>query len=254
MRGQFKSAVTKKVRASVTTLPVSQATVPDGDRTQMFTNWQDAATWYLANARRQGHSPASINVRGQRFRSFAQWANQQGLSPSEIENSHVKLFVDYCQKLKLSNFTINGKLRVLKTFYNELTSDGLYAFNPASPVRRLREPINTVIPLTSDEIKALLAVFRLTDWVELRDFCITTIILDCGLRATEALNIKEDDLHLNEGAIFILSSNAKGGKARTVFIGASTTRLIKEWLAKRGTQPSGCSQRYMSTRADRIML
>lgn len=54
----------------MTTLPVSQATVPDGDRTLILTNWSDAETWYLTNARKQGQSQASINVRGQSFRLF----------------------------------------------------------------------------------------------------------------------------------------------------------------------------------------
>ena len=232
MLGKFKSPPARGVRAAITTLPVALA---DDDHALVRTDWDAAMAWFLANATRAGHSPSSIDMRRQRFLAFSCWAEPYGLTPESVTPSHVKQFVDHCQARNNSNFTINGKLRVVKTFYNEAMTDGLLPTNPAANVRRLREATNTVIPLTATEVKTLLSSFRLNDWVELRDYVITVLILDSGLRATEALRVKVEDVRLTEGAVFIPPANAKGAKARTVYVGTATVRLIKEWLDKRGT-------------------
>ena len=232
MRGKFKASTARGARSIITTLPIA-IQYADDDPTLVKTNWDAAMAWFLANATRAGHSPASIDVRRQRFLAFSRWAD--GLTPESVTIQHVKQFVDYCQSLDNSNFTINGKLRVIKTFYNEAMADDLLPSNPAANVRRLREAINTVIPLTTAEVKSLLSSFRLNDWVELRDYLITVLILDSGLRATEALRIKVEDVRVAEGAVFIPPANAKGAKARTVYVGQATVRLIKEWMEKRGT-------------------
>lgn len=235
MTFRFNEPVGKRIRANVTALPIQRSLAMDEDRTLILNDWQEARTWFLANARREGQSPRSIETRGDRLDAFAQWANSQGLLPVDVTQKHVRTFIDYSLDKCLSNFTINGRLRVLKTFYNELVAEGLYDHNPAETVHRLKEDVNTVIPLSEGDVRALLSTFRLDDWVEFRDYAITAIILDCGLRATEALRISTEDLHLTEGGIFIPTTNAKGGRARTVYVGSSTVRLIEEWLDRRGT-------------------
>ncbi len=56
----------------------------------------------------------------------------------------VKRYVDDCLARNRSHFTINSVLRTLRTFFNQLASEGdlPHEFNPAQSVKKLKEPIN----------------------------------------------------------------------------------------------------------------
>jgi integrase len=193
MRGRFKTSGT---RATVTTLPIIHTTVPQENTLDVYGNWQHARDWFLSNARRAGHKPGSIETRRQRFTAFAEWCDARCICPGEVTAQHFKEFVDHCLESGLSKFTINGRIRVLRTFYNEGIAEGIFQSNPATGVKKLTEPTNAVIPLSQEEVRALLSVFNLRDWVELRDFIITVVILDTGIRVTECLNAKVEHLNL----------------------------------------------------------
>ena len=236
MRGQFKTSAGGRTRASITTLPVVGTGAATEHKEDVFGNWSDAQDWFLANARRAGQKPGSIETRRQRFANFAEWCEKKGLRPGTVSGKDFKEYVDYCLDSKLSKFTINGRIRVLRTFFNEGIAEGLFTSNPATSVKKLKEPTNAVIPLTEEEVQALLSVFNLRDWVELRDYVITVVMLDTGTRITECLNAKIDHLNLKEGALWIPPEHGKGGKGRTVYFGQAAGLLIRDWLAKRGTE------------------
>lgn len=236
MRKQFKTTGEKRSRAAQTLVRIhTQATAEDAIE-QVMTDWGAAMAWFLQNARTQGQRSSSIEMRRQRFKDFATFAESHNLLPETVEPVNIRQFINHLQDLEQSNYTINGKLRVLKAFYNEAIADGLCEYNPADKIRRLREELNTVVPLTEKQIKALITSgFHLDDWVERRDYVVTLLILETGLRANEALQIKLDHLQIDESAILIPATNAKGGKARTVYMGSASMKALNEWLEVRDT-------------------
>ncbi|WP_367306288.1 tyrosine-type recombinase/integrase [Alicyclobacillus acidocaldarius] len=228
-RGQFKA----RVRADATRQPVPIDS-PTSRKEQIRMSWLAAVDWFLANARRAGHKPGSIETRRQRIQAFADWCIARNLPPAYVTPEDIQNFVDHCLNINLSVFTINGRLRVLKTFYSEGVAEGIFLSNPADGVRRLREPTNAVLPVSEDHVQKLLAVFDKRQWVEFRDLAITVLVLDTGLRIREALLAKVEDLDLREGALWVPPVHAKGGKGRTVYFGQATRELLSEWLRKRG--------------------
>jgi|GEM_PF-5267329 len=236
MIGKFKGTVVANQRAHVTTLQVSAVRQDEDNRTQILANWSAAQAWFLANATREGQSPLSVLTRGQRIRLFAAHCEAQAVTPDQVNQSHIKAYVDKCLKEKLSHFTVNGRLRVIKTFFAEGVAEGLFTVNPATGVKKLREATNTVVPLSAVQVSALLKIFNKTDWVELRDSTIVSLFLDTGLRIQEGLQSRVDDLKLSEGALFIPPEHGKGNKARTVYFGKQTAAALSFWLAKRGVE------------------
>jgi len=229
--GQFKQS---KQRATITTLPVTTKSHLAEQAIPIQNDWKAAGAWFLDNAKREGQSPLSVRTREQRLHLFIWWAQAKGLDPIDVKQAHVKNYIDQCLADGVSHFTVNGRLRVLKTFYTEGIRDGYFLLNPATGVRKLKEATNTVVPLTTQQVTALLGVFNRSDWVELRDATIITLLLDTGLRIQEALQARVQDLRLEDNALFIPPEHAKGAKARTVYFGRKTGEIIKTWLDKRG--------------------
>lgn len=228
-RGQFKA----RVRDATTRRPVPIDS-PSGRKEQIRASWPAAVDWFTSNARRAGHKPGSIETRRQRIQAFADWCTARSLPPAYVTTDDIQAFVDASLRDELSVFTINGRLRVLKSFYNEGVAEGIFLANPADGVRRLREPTNAVLPVAEDHLQKLLAAFDRRQWVEFRDLVITVLVLDTGLRIREALLAKVDHLDLREGALWVPPEHGKGGKGRSVYFGQATRELLQEWLKKRG--------------------
>lgn len=66
---------------------------------------------------------------------------------------------------------------------------------------------------------------------EYRDYVITKIIFDTGMRIGECLLIKTDtDINFNERTIFLPADNTKGKRDRYVFFSAQMATELKRWL------------------------
>ncbi|MFB6214308.1 MAG: tyrosine-type recombinase/integrase, partial [Candidatus Bipolaricaulia bacterium] len=64
-------------------------------------------------------------------------------------------------------------------------------------------------------------------WTGIRDYTMVLLLLDAGLRATEILEAKIENLNLERRSLKI---HGKGAKDRKVFFGTQTCRWIKQWL------------------------
>ena len=90
------------------------------------------------------------------------------------------------------------------------------------------------MPLGPREVQALLSVFDLTSWPEIRDYTIFCLMLETGLRTTECISARVQDLNLLDGALFVPPEHAKGRKARSVYFGERMAGILQDWLDKRG--------------------
>jgi integrase/recombinase XerD len=64
-----------------------------------------------------------------------------------------------------------------------------------------------------------------------RNEALLRLLLDSGLRITEALKLRIDDVHLDAGSVRVRCG--KGGKDRMAFIGMKTSRAVLRYLKVR---------------------
>lgn len=108
-------------------------------------------------------------------------------------------------------------------------------------VPRPRVTNDELTPFTVEEVRALLTAVkphkgdRATTGahylIALRDLAIILTLLDTGLRASELCDLTLADFHLSSGKVSV--TDGKGGKARTVWIGAHTRPAIWRYLQER---------------------
>lgn len=127
----------------------------------------------------------------------------------------------------------NSKRRIvsaLRGFYKFLMFDGHISKNPAEDLDAPQKGFYLPKFLNQTDIENLLLVPDVSAEVGLRDRAILELMYACGLRVSEAVDLKISDVELDAG---ILTCKGKGSKTRKVPVGASAVEWVKSYLALR---------------------
>jgi integrase/recombinase XerD len=104
----------------------------------------------------------------------------------------------------------------------------------AIPMRKTETRL--VRHLTTPEIQALLDAPKPVDWVGIRDRAMLHLTFAAGLRVSELISLRLEDLTLHPNASVLI--HGKGRRERSLPLWKETTRALRAWLAVRGTVPA----------------
>ena len=122
----------------------------------------------------------------------------------------------------LGSVTINTYLRSVNAFCHWLFNEGHAPTHLQIP--RLKEDQHVLATFTQDQVAKLVA-FRTTTLTERRTHMLACLILDTGLRISEALSLnRQTDIDLDQAVITV--RHGKGGKSRAVPISHQMRRLL----------------------------
>lgn len=127
--------------------------------------------------------------------------------------------------------TINSKIKAIKAYYNYLYQQGFIKLNPCENLSllRVREEIRET--LNPDEIKKIANHFKRKEtFSSYRDMVIFQLLLDTGVRISEAVGINIQDIH-NDYIVVIESKNLK---QRIVYISKGMKEKLDSYLKIRG--------------------
>jgi site-specific recombinase XerD len=99
--------------------------------------------------------------------------------------------------------------------------------------RRTRKPVDF---LTPTEMDALLSVPDLKTWSGRRDRTLLLVALETGLRVSELIGLRCQDVALETGAH--VRCTGKGRKTRCVPLRKETVGVLRHWLRERNSPPS----------------
>ena len=143
-----------------------------------------------------------------------------------VSDLDILVIDNFIDTLSLKNYkpkTIKNKIVVIRSFIKFLYSKNLIDIRPeAIEIPRTVEVEANF--LDEEEQCTLIKSAR-----NLRDKALIMTILSSGLRASEILNLKEDDLYRRS----LIVSRGKGGKPRVTFIDPLTEKSIREYHHKR---------------------
>jgi integrase/recombinase XerD len=130
----------------------------------------------------------------------------------------------------------------MRSFYRHLRREQILEADPTRELRppRARGRLPTV--LSRDEVNLLLAQPAGTSPAALRDRALLETMYACGLRATEAITLRLDELDLESA---ILTARGKGSKERIVPIGGKAVSTLRIYLERArpqlvGLREEGC--------------
>ena len=162
-----------------------------------------------------------------KFNEFLHSANKSILS---ADSEDVKRFLSFQQQKKNnSSRTLARSLAAIRQFYNFISSTDLDVSNPTIKIETPQ--IRKSLPdfLSVEEVDALFNSISENDCYELRDKTIFELLYSCGLRISEAIELKFFDIDFEDKLIKV---TGKGNKERFVPVGARAVRLMKLYLER----------------------
>jgi integrase/recombinase XerD len=149
------------------------------------------------------------------------------LSPENIELFHLKKFIHEIHELGVSPTTQSRILSGIRSFFNYLQ---LQEFISSDPTEMLEFPkTSRKLPdtLSVHEIDAIMNKIDHSTQEGQRNRAILEIIYGCGLRVSEAVNLKITDLHFDDDYIMVIG---KGDKQRMIPVGEIAKKYVGIYL------------------------
>ena len=198
--------------------------------------------YYEVCNRAEGKSPKTISWYSANLKSFRNYLHNRHL-PDSLDNIDTKLLREYVLYLMkrtrynghpytpaktelLSSATIHGHVRTLRAFFNWLVVEGLAQNNPTKDLKPPKVTRKVVSTLSDEEIGAILNTFSISP-SDARNRTLFMLLIDTGLRISELVNLKMDDVHMDEGYLKVMG---KGKKERIVPIGNNAQRALQRYL------------------------
>lgn len=151
--------------------------------------------------------------------------NHNGIYPSQVSTDQISHFLQ--SLASVSERSQMRKLSAIKTFYNFLLTENLIDKNPASLVTGPRPGRKLPVVLEVEEINQMLSCIDLSLPVGQRNRTIIEVLYGSGLRVSELVEMKIDDIFFEEE---FLKITGKGNKQRLVPIGNEALKQLNLYL------------------------
>jgi len=161
------------------------------------------------------------------LKAYRCWLDQLVTFTGEPSALTVRAFFARLQERGLSPSRQHQAYRTLKTFFRWCVATGVLREDLLRGLT-MRTPKTLPDVPTDDELR--LVLLACPDTLEgLRNRVVLLVLADSGLRASELLHLLVEDWRASDRGLFVRAG--KGRKDRVAFIGPTTTRALKIWLA-----------------------
>lgn len=184
--------------------------------------------------RAEGRSERTVTIYGQAVRFYADWLQAQGRKPTvdELNRAAIREWLaQLTDRNALS--TVRTRYKGLHRFCGWLVDEGELTAHPMTGLEPPAPPPTPVPVLTDDELAALLKTCAGKTFRDRRDEALIRVLLDCGVRVSEACGLTVDGVDLDQGMALV---RGKGSKVRPVYMSARTIRALDRYLRARATQ------------------
>jgi integrase/recombinase XerD len=131
------------------------------------------------------------------LRTWATWCGEQGLDLLAVQRAHVERWLRHLEEQGRSAATRAQYLSALSGYYAEAIDLEVIARNPVARIRRPTTGQDSPrLGLDVEEVRQLLHAAAVAGP---RDAALTSLLLHCGLRISEALGLTLDDLSTSRG-------------------------------------------------------
>ena len=162
--------------------------------------------------------------------SLKEYLEQQGwdISPEQVTKEHIQSYLRYLsEESDLKSVSMARRLSGLKTFYRNLLYDDQIQDTPLKLIKTPRLQRNLPQVLSIEEIDSMERTFDMTSAEQVRNHCIVETLYSCGLRVSELVNLKLENLYFKEAYIQVIG---KGDKERLVPVGEQTRSELENYI------------------------
>jgi integrase/recombinase XerC len=204
---------------------------------------KQAINEFLLSCKVEGKSYGTIECYSDKLKGFLWYATNYD-RPDDIEaitTNHLREFLAYLRETPhrfnstcpramkpINSTTIQKYYRALSALFNWSVNEGILETNSLVKIKVPRAEKKVVKSLSSTEVNQLILHFG-DSFDGVRNRAIILVLVDCGLRLGELLNLKLVDINMEQQ---LIKADGKTGE-RVVRFGSTTGKALKKYLKLR---------------------
>lgn len=173
-------------------------------------------------------APDSLRYYLENLSRFEKWLSLNHLQILDVTPDNLRQYIIYLGLIGIKNVSIHTYYRAVKIFYSWLYQEGYIDIDITQRIKLPKDDSEIVLPLTKDEVAAI-DYYIINSELALRNYCIFHLLLDCGLRRQEVINLTSDCIRKSTLTI----RNSKNNKSRIVLLPDFLRLNINNYLGNR---------------------
>ena len=159
---------------------------------------------------------------------FIDFLKENGINNfDKVDYQIVKKYLMELYNKKLSRSSVSRKLSSLRSLYKYLHNESLVDINPFSLISSPKKEKRLPKFLYNEDIEKIFNVPNTNTNLGQRDMLILELLYDTGVRVSELVNIKINDINFKDKSIRILG---KGNKERIVLFGVYALDILELYI------------------------
>lgn len=208
---------------------------------------------FVLTKQTEGKSPRTVEFYRENLKRFLWYAERQSWPDDvrQLTEWHIREFLGYVanetsrwglrgngsesSRGKVSHTTMRHYFVVISCLFRWIVAEDFIKDNPTERIRVAKPKEKVIKPYSSDEINRMLAICdhdyeNNAKLLGSRNRAILLVLLDTGVRLSELVGMKLDDLNTENGHIRVLG---KGNKERVVRVGKVAQKSLWRYLVHR---------------------
>ena len=184
-------------------------------------------TEYLRNEKKSSENTVLSYARD--LKGFGRFMKESGvLDPAKVNRTNVMAYVYELQKQNKAGATVSRNIASIRSFFQFLQRKGLVSENPAADLELPKVEKKVPEILSLDKVELLLEQPSGEEDKEVRDKAMLELLYATGIRVTELISLKVEDINLPLEYIRCGSDT----KSRIIPIGAQAKFSLRRYLEK----------------------
>ena len=179
----------------------------------------------------KNYSNLTIINYGKDLKIFLKFLEEKHIDKyDQIDYKKMRKFLEFLYEQEYSNKSIARHISSLRSFFKFLAKEHIIKNNPMTLISNPKLDKKLPKYLYYEQLEKILSIPDKTTILGMRDLTILELLYSTGVRVSELVNIKIEDIDFNEHVIKILG---KGNKERYVLYGKVLATYLDEYLPKR---------------------
>jgi len=176
----------------------------------------------------RGLSPNTLAAYRADLTALARWLSRRGTSITRTTRNDLLAFIAWRVETGARPRSTARQLSSFRRFFRYLVREGVLAEDPTAQIAMPKIGRSLPKSLSEAEVESLLAAPVVSDPLGHRDRTMLEVLYATGLRVSELVNLRQNQVNVNQGVIRIVG---KGNRERLIPLGEEAVRWIADFVA-----------------------
>ena len=176
----------------------------------------------------RGLSPNTLAAYRADLSALGRWLSARGVNITRTTRNDLLGFIAWRVETGARPRSTARQLSSFRRFFRYLVREGVLAEDPTAQIAMPKIGRSLPKSLSEPEVESLLSSPVVSDPLGHRDRTMLEVLYATGLRVSELVSLKQNQVNLNQGVIRILG---KGNRERLIPLGEEAVRWISDFVA-----------------------